>query len=409
MRDYTKNLVIIALIIFLAVSVFGPKIGNPFAGLKLPFFSQYLGNFGLSITPPSIKLEDSDTNGKVKVVTEESVIIDVVERAAPSVVTVSIKKTQIVPKISFDLDPFSDPFNFFRSQPPSGGQEKKIEQDIGSGFIISKDGLIVTNKHVVSDTEAIYKIVTSDNKEYDVSKIYRDSANDLAILKIDPPPAGGSGLKPVEMGDSSKLKVGQFVIAIGTALGEFRQTVTTGVISGLGRGISAGSPLGDFAERLDNVIQTEAAINPGNSGGPLFNSAGHVICVSTAISTEGQNIGFAIPINVIKEAIENFNKTGQFSRPFLGVRYTLIDQKTALLNEVPQGAYVQEVVVGSAAERSGIKEGDIITKIDGQKLEKDEGSLAKEISSHKVGDEVLIEVWRDGETKVLKVVLEESK
>ncbi|TSC53199.1 MAG: protease, partial [Microgenomates group bacterium LiPW_16] len=192
----------------------------------------------------------------------------------------------------FEINPL-DPFSIFKQVPPSAGGEK-VEQDIGTGFIILADGMIVTNKHVVADTSAKYRVITKDDKTYEVVKIYRDPVNDLAILKIE-----ATGLKPVEMGDSSKLKVGQFVIAIGTALGEFRNTVTTGVISGLGRGITAGSPFEGYVERLDNVIQTDAAINPGNSGGPLLNSAGQVIGVNIAVAASGQNIGFAIPINVI--------------------------------------------------------------------------------------------------------------
>lgn len=325
-----------------------------------------------------------------RVVSEESVVIDVAEKVSPSVVTVGIKKTVTTPRVQF-----FDPFGVWGDMPSGPSQSKKIEQDIGSGFVISADGLIVTNKHVVADTQATYRVVTKDDKTYEVSKIYRDPANDLAILKID-----AGGLKPVEMGDSSKLKVGQMVIAIGTALGEFRHTVTTGVVSGLGRGITAGSPFEGFAEKLDNVIQTDAAINPGNSGGPLLNSAGQVIGVNTAVSSQGQNIGFAIPINVVKDAIDNFNKTGQFSRPYLGVRYRVIDQKTAILNDVPQGAYVQEVVADSPAEKAGIKDGDIIT---------DPKDIAKTVSEHKIGDRIEVKIWRGGENKTLDVTLEEAK
>jgi len=273
----------------------------------------------------------------------------------------------------------------------------------------------VTNKHVVSDADAGYRVITKDGTTYEVAKIYRDPANDLAILKIDPSAGSGQAFKPVEMGDSSRLKVGQFAIAIGTALGEFRHTVTTGVVSGLGRGISAGSPFEGAVEQLDNVIQTDAAINPGNSGGPLLNSAGQVIGVNTAISTQGQNIGFAIPINIVKEAIDNFNKTGQFNRPWLGVRYRMIDQKTALLNEVPQGAYVQEVISDSPADKGGIKEDDIITQLGGQKVAGTDDGLAKLISSHKVGDKVEVKVWRiaegqeEGKEVSLTVTLEEAK
>lgn len=335
---------------------------------------------------------------KVKVVTEESVITDAVDKVSPSVVTVSIVKSRSLGRM-FEIDPF-DPFGGF--SPRQQNQSQKIEQDIGTGFILTADGTIVTNKHVVSDTAAKYKVVTKDDKSYNVDKIYRDPTNDLAILKI-----SASGLSPAELGDSSKLKVGQMAIAIGTALGEFRNTVTTGVISGLGRGISAGSPFEGYVERLDNVIQTDAAINPGNSGGPLLNSGGQVIGINTAVSSEGQNIGFAIPINVVKDTIEQFNKTGNFSRPYLGVRYKVITRDVAIINEVPEGAYIQEVVEGSPAEKAGIETDDIITKIDGKKITDKEGGLAKVIADKKVGDSVSVELWRDGETKNLSLTLGE--
>lgn len=188
-----------------------------------------------------------------RILTEESVVIDVAEKISPSVVTVSVQ-TPARRVLQFS---------------PYGGFSQKIEggtpQDIGTGFVVSTDGLIITNKHVVSQTGATYKVVTKDGKEYDAKEISRDPSNDIAIIKID-----ASGLKPLELGDSGNLKVGQFVIAIGTALGEFRQTVTTGVISGLGRGITAGSALEGYVEKLDDVIQTDAAINPGNSEDPFL-------------------------------------------------------------------------------------------------------------------------------------------
>lgn len=346
---------------------------------------------------PKIEAPIQVSDEKVKITTEESLVIDLVERVSPSVVTVGISTTRRSGRV-FEIDPF-DPFNIFRQRP---GREEKVEQDIGSGFIISADGLIVTNKHVVSEPDAKYRVITKDDKQYDVEKIYRDPSNDLAILKIN-----ATGLKPVDMGDSSKLKVGQFAMAIGTALGEFRQTVTTGVISGLGRGITAGSPFEGFAEKLDNVIQTDAAINPGNSGGPLLNSSGQVIGVNTAIASGGENIGFALPIDVVKEALTNFNQTGQFSRPFLGIRYSTITKDLALLNEVPEGAYVREIVAGSPAEKAGFTEGDIITKIDGQRIAGADGEVAKIIGNKKVGDTVSVEYWRDGETKNVTVTLAE--
>lgn len=320
-----------------------------------------------------------------RLVNEESAVTLAAESVSPSVVTVSIQTPQ---RSVLQFNPFGGGF----SRRIEGGDE----QDIGSGFIVSKEGLIVTNKHVVA-TDAQYKVITSSNVEYEVKEINRDPSNDIAILRIEP--LETEELIPVVLGDSSNLKVGQFVIAIGTALGEFRHTVTTGVISGLGRGITAGSAFEGFVERLDNVIQTDAAINPGNSGGPLLNSSGEVIGVNVAVAQGAQNIGFAIPISVVKDGLDQFAKTGKFaSRPFLGVSYQMIGEKAALLNEVPQGAYVIEVVAGSPAEKAGIAVDDIITKLDGKELQEDGETLAEIVSDKKVGDSIEIEVYRDGET-----------
>lgn len=371
--------------------IFLVAVGSTGGQLKLDF-SKYFPKF----TTPSVSIG----NEKVKIVSEESVITNVVDKVSPSVVTVSIVKNKSLGRI-FEIDPM-DPFDIF--QPRQSSQQQKVEQDIGSGFIIDTNGLIVTNKHVVSDSQAKYKVVTKDDKTYDVAKIYRDPTNDLAILKIQ-----ASGLKPVTMGDSSKIKVGQMAIAIGTALGEFRNTVTVGVISGLGRGITAGSPFEGYVERLDNVIQTDAAINPGNSGGPLLNSSGQVIGVNAAVSSAGQNIGFALPINIVNDALSQFNSNGgKFSRPFLGVRYKMITRDLALLNDVPEGAYVQEAVEDSPASKAGIMTEDIITKIDGKKVTEKDGGLSTIIADKKVGDRVSVEVWRNGQLKTLNVTIGES-
>src|SRR3990167_6417219 len=337
----------------------------------------------------------------MKLLKEENVVIEVAENVSPSVVTVGIKKTQSSRLFDFETDPFFDPFGIFRRIPRAGQQERLIEQDIGSGFVISEDGLIATNKHVVSDTDAGYNVVTKDDKTYDVEKIYRDPVNDLAILKV-----SATGLKPVEMGDSSKLKVGQFVVAIGTALGEFRHTVTTGVISGLGRGITAGSPFEAAAERLDNVIQTDAAINPGNSGGPLLNSSGQVIGVNTAVASGAENISFALPINLVKDALDNFRKTGSFDRAFLGVSYRMVTRQLSIMNNIPEGAFVLELVEGSSADDAGIQREDIITHFDAQRIQGDDG-LAQLINKKKIGDRVVVRIWRDRKEKELTVQLGE--
>lgn len=334
----------------------------------------------------------------LRVVDEQSVVIDVVKNVGPSVVTIGVEAS---PRSGRNLR--LGPFSIFFDTPDTPPQNEQEERYIGSGFVVQKDGLIVTNKHVVDDRNLKYIVVDSKGTKYNVSNIYRDPLNDVAILKVSSPPVGG--FREVKMGDSDKLEVGQFAIAIGTALGEFRNTVTTGVISGLGRGITAGSPFEGFVERLDNVIQTDAAINPGNSGGPLLNSKGEVVGVSAAVASGGQNIGFAIPINVVRDSIKNFNETGQFQRPFLGVSYVMIGKRAAALNELPEGALVREVINGSPAQESGIKVDDIITKIDGRKLTEEEGGLAPIISKKKVGDIVTVTVSRDGKTIELKATI----
>lgn len=330
-----------------------------------------------------------------KLVNEQSVVIDVVKKVGPSVVTVGVEnRPEGITR--------NQPFSFFFNIPQAPENANQKEDYIGSGFIVDKSGLIVTNKHVVADAGLKYIIIDSKGAKYDIVNIYRDPLNDVAILKVSNPPAGG--FTPVQFGNSDKLEVGQFAIAIGTALGEFRNTVTTGVISGLGRGISAGSPFEGYIEQLDNVIQTDAAINPGNSGGPLLNVAGQVIGVNSAVAQSGQNIGFAIPINVIADSINNFNETGQFNRPFLGVSYVLITARAALLNDLPQGALVRDIVPGSPAEKAGVAVDDIITKIDGKKIAND-NSLAQAIARKKVGDTVALTIYRDGKTSETKATL----
>ncbi len=370
--------------ILVVVSAVGGAAADRLVGLE--FLNKFL---------PEANIPYKEGVVEQRVLREESVVVNVAEAVSPSVVTVSVTKQRQTLE-PFFLDPFGM-FEFRRPGPPAGGQE--VKQDIGSGFIIDT-GLVVTNKHVVSDTAASYKIITKDDQEHDVAKIYRDPTNDIAILKVD-----GLTNQAVKLGDSDQLKVGQFVIAIGTALGEFRHTVTTGVISGLGRGISAGDPFGGLAEQLDNVIQTDAAINPGNSGGPLLNSAGQVIGVNVAVAQSGQNIGFALPINVVKQVVDSFQKTGSFERPFLGVRYQMISRETALLNDVPAGAYIVEVVDGSPAAQAGIQTGDIIVRADGQKLADAAGGLAGVINSKKVGETLELDLFRGGQTIKVTVTL----
>ncbi len=320
-------------------------------------------------------------------------VADVAQKASESVVTISIKKQQRV------IDPSSifGNFGFFGFEQEEI-QLEEVEQDIGTGFVV-EGNLIVTNKHVVSDLSAEYKVIDNQDQEHEVAQIYRDPTLDLAILQVKDFKASA-----LFLGDSDKVRVGESVIAIGTALGQFRHTVTTGVVSGVGRSITAAGA-GHY-EDLQNMLQTDAAINPGNSGGPLINASGEVIGVNVATAA-ADNISFAIPINVVKSAIENFNETGQFDRPMLGVSYTIISEQAALLNEVPQGAYVIEILEGSTAQEAGVQVQDIIVEFDGQKITESQ-DLAQLINKYKVGSKVSIRVWRSGKFNNISATLKSS-
>ncbi|GMR19059.1 MAG: trypsin-like peptidase domain-containing protein [Patescibacteria group bacterium] len=315
-----------------------------------------------------------------RVVSEEEAVVSVVEKASPAVVSIAERKVV--------LSPFSGPLS--------------QKQGIGTGFIIRENGIIITNRHVVSDRNADYSVVTKDGKEYEVKEINRDTVYDLAIIKID-----ASGLTTLSLGDSDQLKVGQTVVAIGNALGRFSNTVTKGVVSGIGRGITASSGLGGQTQQLEDVIQTDAAINPGNSGGPLLNLSGEVVGINVAIASEAENIGFSIPTNLIRPVVEQFEKSGRIIRPFLGVSYYLISEAESRLRDIPQGAFVQEVVKGSAAKKAGVKAGDVIQAIDGQKID-ETNTLGKLILSYGVGDKITLTVDRNGKKITLKAALGEA-
>lgn len=351
--------------------------------------------------------------------TQEQAVIDAVEKNSPAVVSIIISKDLPVFENYFTnpFDNFNDffgnnfPFNFQIPQQRQKGTEKK-EIGGGTGFIVSSDGMIVTNKHVVEDEEAEYTVLMNDGKKYDAKVLARDPVLDVAIIKIDE-----KNLPTVILGDSDNLQIGQSVIAIGNALGEFRNTVSVGVISGLARSITAATS-GGMAEKLDQVIQTDAAINKGNSGGPLLNLKGEVIGINTAIAQDAQNIGFTLPINIVKKDIKDVNEKGRIVTPFLGVRYVLINETIQKANnlKVDYGALVQRgqnpedlaVIPGSPADKAGLVENDIILEIDGQKIS-EEHALADVVGKKSVGDEIIMKVWHKGEEKTLKAVLEERK
>lgn len=294
------------------------------------------------------------------------------------------------------------------------GDQAVEAQSAGTGFIINADGIVVTNRHVVPKGTTSVSITLSDGTELDnVEVIGRTNENDsldVAFLKITD--KKGKELKPVKLGDSSKMKVGDKAIAIGNALGQFQNTVTTGVISGYGRSIEAGDQ--SSSETLQNLFQTDAAINQGNSGGPLVNINGEVIGVNTAVAGgSAQNIGFAIPINDIQGLIKSVLKSGKLERPYLGVRYvTLTDDYAYQFNlDTKRGAYIAptqgqpSILPGSPAEKAGLKEKDIIIKVNNDLID-EKNSLVSVLGRYPVGEKVKLTVIRDGKEVQVDVTLE---
>jgi serine protease Do len=348
-------------------------------------------------------------------VEEESATIDVVRRASPAVVSIVVRK-EIVRGNVFPFDDFFEfgiPFPRTIPRPvPEGEPGEKHQVGGGSGFIVTSDGYILTNRHVVADTTAEYSVVLSDDREFKAKVLAKDPLNDLAVLKID---AGNGALPVLELGDSDQIRIGETVIAIGYALSEFRNTVTKGVISGINRRVVAGDQRGS-SEVIQEAIQTDAAINPGNSGGPLLNLSGAVIGVNTAVSQQGQLIGFAIPINVAKHAVDSVIREGRIVRPWLGVRYLVITERLAKQQKLPvnHGALVVRgstpadlaVVPGSPADKGDVKENDIITELDDERIDEDH-PLANRIARKKSGDRVRLTVLRQGKQKQIEVTLGE--
>lgn len=336
---------------------------------------------------------------------QEQKVIDVVKENSPSVVSVVISKEVAVYETEYL--PFG---SFLIPQEKKTGTEK---QQIGSGtgFIVSEDGLVLTNKHVVSDDTADYTVIDINGKEYPAKVLAKDPVQDLAIIKIE-----GSGFKPLKLGSASDIQIGQSVIAIGNALGEFQNTVSVGVISGLGRTlVASGSTIG--TETLEDTIQTDAAINKGNSGGPLLNLKGEVIGINTAVASTGQSIGFAISIDKAKKDIEQVKTIGKISYPFVGVRYIALDEEIAKERNisVDYGALIIKsndgspaITAGSPAEKAGLKEGDVILEMGGEKVTKD-NALGKIIAKYNPNDSVDLKILRDGIEMTVPLVLGEWK
>jgi len=340
-------------------------------------------------------------------------ITKVVKDISPAVVSIIISKD--LPKIEqYMIDPFQDsPLgDFFNLQIPQYRQNGTEKQEIGggTGFVVGENGLILTNRHVVFDKEAEYTVLTNDGKKYDAKIVAISPLQDLAFLRV-----SGINIKPLKLGDSDKIEIGQTAITIGNALGEFRNTVSVGVISGLKRTITASQGFGGASEELDQVIQTDAAINEGNSGGPLLNLQGEVVGVNTAMASGAENIGFAIPVNEAKKNIADVISSGEISYPYLGVRYVLINKLIQEQNKlmVDYGALVVRgqsstelaIMPGSPADKAGFQENDIILEMNGKKIN-ETNSLSKMVLNAKIGDEVTLKVLSKGNTKEIKLKLE---
>ncbi len=351
------------------------------------FFAKLFDTVPFSeITAPFTKLFEKDKyRGVSRVVSrelieEESATVSVVENVSPAVVSIVVK--------TLDFDLFTGP--------------SLNESGIGTGFIVDANGLIVTNSHVVDNRRGEYSVVLKDGITYEVDMVHLDSISDLAILEIT-----ARDLPTVMLGDSDNLKVGQKAIAIGNALGRYQNTVTVGVISGIGREVVASGAFGEKSTLQENAIQTDAALNPGNSGGPLLNLAGQVVGINVATTIGADNISFAIPVNTLKPLLETFAEEGKIVRPYIGISYTIITKEIAVLKNLPVGAYISRVFEDSPASKVGLERGDIIIKINGMEID-GLNAISKIITQSKVGDTIAMEVDRDGQVAAIDLVLEEA-
>ncbi len=333
-------------------------------------------------------------------------VIKIVKKVMPSVVSIAIAE-----KFEDLQKQFPKGFN---PTIPDGTVDDRgmVQTGGGSGFIVAPNGLILTNKHVVSERKAEYTVILSDGRPFPATILSRDPINDVAILKID-----ADGLPCVKLGDATKLELGQSLIAIGNALGIFRNTVSVGIVSGLSRSITAQAEPNAPPQEMRGLIQTDAAINPGNSGGPIVDRDGCVVGVNAAIVSGAQSIGFAIPVNAARRDIDDIKKYGRIRRPLLGLRYVMIDASLKKKMDLPvdYGALVMRemphdvaVVPDSPAEKAGIKESDIVLEINGKKLDHDH-PIQDFLENSNVGDEVELLVFRDGKELKAKTLLAERK
>ncbi|MFA6198610.1 MAG: trypsin-like peptidase domain-containing protein [Patescibacteria group bacterium] len=403
--NFISNVVLVS---FVVGGVMGGLVGAVTGGISVdhivPWFDRTF--LGKEATVNNANTTSISTT-KVSQAEEESATIDTVKGVSPSVGSIIVKQNIVQP----NTDQLSPIDLFFGQQQPNTDSSSPREVAAGTGFIISSDGYILTNKHVININNAAYTFVTNEGNEYDAKLIATDPFNDIAVIKIE-----ANDLPALELGDSDSLKIGQTVIAIGNTLSQFPNTVTKGIVSGIGRTITAGDSQGS-SETLEQVIQTDAAINQGNSGGPLLTLDGKVVGINTAVSQEGQLLGFAIPISQVKPAIQSVRTDGKITRPYLGVRYQIITPESAEANNlsVDYGALIIRgsnnsvaVLPGSPADKAGLVENDIILEMNGQRITED-NSLSQMMKSRSVGDSVTLKYLHDGAEKTATTILEEYK
>lgn len=344
---------------------------------------------------------------------KNSSIPRIIKKVLPGVVSIAVSKMLPV----FEA-PFGGPQNPMDPNTPLMAPKGKKKTDVGggSGFIVDSSGIILTNRHVVSDPSAEYLVIDDEGEKYPAQILTRNPIHDVAILKIEK-----KNLPIIELGDSSGLELGQTAIAIGNALGTFRNTVSVGVVSGLAREISAGDTVNNTITKLRGLVQTDAAINPGNSGGPLIDINGKAIGINTAMVFFAENIGFALPINNAKRDLSDLKQYGRLRLPFLGIRYVLLDKELREKFKVSldhgafvvgekntQGQTAGAVVLGSTAHQAGVQEGDIILEVQNVKVSS-KFPLEDILQKCKIGENLNLKIFREGKEIILKVRLDERK